>query len=194
MNDFDEQLPPSVRDDLRRLYGSDAPPSELEDDTLARLRREGLVSTAPPVRRGRRRALAAAAALAIFFAGYAAARVGGMPSRATANDEGSYLLLLREPAGNPLPAPEGEAAVVAEYAAWAGEQARMGRLILGEKLADTGDLVAREGAATAGSEGTRVTGLFLVRAPDLDTARAIARTCPHVRRGGTIEVRPIVPT
>lgn len=194
MNDFDEQLPPSVRDLLRRLYGSDSPPSELEDDTLARLRREGLVSTAPPVRRGRRRALAAAAALAIFFAGYAAARVGGMPSSDTVDDQGSYLLLLREPAGRPLPAPEGEAAVVAEYAAWANEQARMGRLVLGEKLGDTGDLVALDGTGAAGSEGTRVTGLFVVRAPDLDTARAIARTCPHVRRGGTIEVRPVVPT
>jgi hypothetical protein len=39
-----------------------------------------------------------------------------------------------------------------------------------------------------------VAGLFIVRASDLERAAAIARTCPHMRYGGQIEVRPIEQT
>jgi len=38
----------------------------------------------------------------------------------------------------------------------------------------------------------RPTGYFVIEARDLEEAEAIAREHPHVRRGGVIEVRPIV--
>ena len=36
-----------------------------------------------------------------------------------------------------------------------------------------------------------VEGLFLIRAGTLDEARAIVATCPHVLRGGRVELRRI---
>ena len=38
-----------------------------------------------------------------------------------------------------------------------------------------------------------LSGYFMIRARDLDEAKRIAASCPHVRHGGTIEVREIDP-
>jgi hypothetical protein len=37
-------------------------------------------------------------------------------------------------------------------------------------------------------------GFFLVQARTLDEAEQIARTCPHLRHGGTIALREVDPT
>lgn len=189
MSQSDEPLDLATGAELRRRFGSAAPPRSLEDEVVEALQREGLVAAASPRSRAPLpRLAAAAAAILLFAAGYV---LGGL-SAASAPPEagGRYLLLLREPSGAPITGAAGEAEFVREYSTWARERAQAGQLELGEKLAVTRAVVG--GAALDGS--TEITGLFIVRAPDLDTARAIAATCPHVRYGGTIEIRPIEPT
>jgi hypothetical protein len=39
-----------------------------------------------------------------------------------------------------------------------------------------------------------LTGLFIIRAASEAEALAIARTCPHLRYGGRVDVRPIEET
>jgi hypothetical protein len=109
-----------------------------------------------------------------------------------------FLLLLYEgPAYHQAPAGE-EAARVREYADWAGERAARDELVAGEKLRDEADVVLRgEGTAApvvpaAGSE--RLAGFFVVRAASAARAQEIARSCPHLRYGGSIVIREIEPT
>jgi hypothetical protein len=50
---------------------------------------------------------------------------------------------------------------------------------------------APAGAPPGGPLG-EMSGFFLIRANDRDEALAVARTHPHLRYGGSIEVREIV--
>ena len=85
----------------------------------------------------------------------------------------------------------GHDSLVAEYSAWAGRLAQSGNLVLGEEL----DAAAWPlGTAMTNSGSGHVTGFFVVSARTETEALAIARSCPHLRYGGGIVVRPIIPT
>jgi len=43
-------------------------------------------------------------------------------------------------------------------------------------------------------EHSSLGGYFLIKAQDMNAALAIARTCPHLKYGGSIEIRPIEDT
>ena len=83
----------------------------------------------------------------------------------------------------------GHDSLVAEYSAWAGQLAGSGSLVLGEELEPASYPL---GPATAATD--RVTGLFVIAEENLEGALRIARTCPHLRYGGGIVVRPIAAT
>lgn len=198
MSEHDTPLPEDLRGALAASYGDTVPRDELRQRTLAGMHAEGLLAapdSGAATKAGPARLLrwwaAAAAGLFLFVAGYQA---GGAAAPAPAPDEstgGHYLLLLHEPPGGLVVPGATEPDLVAEYGAWARELAGEGRLLQGEKLAaaraTVGDLVE-------GSGPSEITGFFVVRAGDLEAATALARTCPHARHGGTIEVRPIDPT
>ena len=125
----------------------------------------------------------------------------GPVAGATAPKE-KYILLLHGPArARPTTAAEAaadsatERALVAEYAAWAGQLAAQGSLVAGEKLAD-------EPLTVLGSTGTvdvprftadELGGFFIIQADSAEAYR-IARDCPHLKHGGTVQLRRIEPT
>ena len=74
-----------------------------------------------------------------------------------------------------------------EYGGWAHSVASRGVDITGAELSDTGDEVP---AGTA--DGPAPRGYFIVTASSAAEARQIAASCPHVRHGGRIVIRPIV--
>lgn len=90
---------------------------------------------------------------------------------------------------------EQRAAITAEYLALRGDE----RVLGGERLA------AAETATTLRAPGGEVLltdgpfadtkevfgGFYLVEAPDLDAALALAARIPAVRLGGSVEVRPL---
>jgi hypothetical protein len=85
-----------------------------------------------------------------------------------------------------------EQAVVSEYRNWAIGLAREGKLVSAEKLTDDAGLVLGNAALEQREVGNeRVTGFFVFRARDLAEARRIAGDCPHIRRGGRVELRAI---
>lgn len=139
----------------------------------------------------RRRILATAATVLLVVSAYLLGRVRAGGVRPLL--EGSrYVLLLRETGVQPA---RDDRSQVSEYRDWANRMARGGKLELGEKLADEGAVVAAQaidGRVPAAS-GV-VTGFFIVTARSLQEAMDIARSCPHLRHGGSIEVRRIIET
>src|SRR6185436_7488428 len=92
------------------------------------------------------------------------------------------LLLYGEVPGN-------EADRVREYREWAKQLAAEGHTVSGEKL-DEAAIVAGPDVPNAAS----LRGFFIVGADSEAEARRIAANHPHVRHGGTVVVRAIVPT
>ena len=113
-----------------------------------------------------------------------------------------YVLLLHGPARNRGTAADiaadsaNEQALVAEYSAWAGRLAGEGKLLAGEKLADDPltMLVANGTADVPRFTADEVGGYFIIQAADSAEAYRIARDCPHLKHGGTIQLRKIEPT
>ena len=129
----------------------------------------------------------AAAAIALFVLGGAT----GFGIRSAGSEPGAaagptFLLLVRgeNPAGIPSDT------LVREYGEWAAELAADGRLVAAEKLTDeAGRWVS--GSAMDTRDRSDVSGYFVVTASDYDQAAEIASSSPHVRYGGTFEIRRI---
>ena len=174
---------------------------ELREAAFATLKSLGALPSSRPgyrhVSRGWRRTwgwrvatLAAAVSLFIggFFAG--ARRPGAILSGAK---DQIYLLLLWKDSDF-RPPPVSMEARVHEYAAWGQELRRQGHLVLEERLATSGWLlkVGRPLAELpAVKEGAQISGLFMIRSSSEAEALAISRGCPHLRYGGSIELRRI---
>jgi hypothetical protein len=171
------------------------PPPELEQRVLATLTQRGLL--APHRRSGRlgpwmRVAAAIAAGVALFAAGMRAQRFSS--ERAVATDQSPRFALLLY-GGSEEGGEAAELARVNEYRNWARGIAGRGRYIAGEKL----DTLVLDLTPTNASGGTiggpePLAGFFIVGATNAAEAEVIARSCPHLRHGGRIIVRPIVPT
>jgi hypothetical protein len=166
--------------------------------------------SAPP-RFGRRAAFSVVAVAASLFVGVLLGRswstaasnpVAPAPVATTIPKE-KYVLLLHGPArAVPSTAAQSaadsarERALVAEYSAWAGRLAAAGSLVAGEKLADAPlTMLTSTGAvATPRFTADEVGGFFIIQAADSAEAYRIARDCPHLKYGGTVQVRRIEPT
>jgi hypothetical protein len=167
--------------------------------------------TAAPRRDGRARrftlvgSLAVAASLAI---GILIGQRSTSPSTPTASNalasapKTRYLLLLHGPAQTPPQTAEQSAAdsiagaaIVAEYKAWAIRLRDSGALVAAEKLAANPVTMLTASGATEMPRGTadELGGFFLIQADSAEAYR-IARECPHLRHGGTVQVRRIQPT
>jgi hypothetical protein len=195
MTRTDDDLTPDEREALRRLPREATPPPGLEDATVAALGARGLLRR-PAARPGVSPWLALAASLALFAGGLAVGRSGGITSP-PADGRSRFALFLYEDSDYSQPSPGGMEARVQEYVAWASEPRENGSVEGGEKLRDEPGAVVATGRVTAepapGGE-PRLAGYFLVRAADRAAALEIARTCPHLRYGGSIVVREIEPT
>ncbi len=188
---------PEVVDAMRALPNEIAPPPALEDRIVGSLRARGVID-APLLRRYvrlRRVISAAAAAIVLLAAGFGIGRSSLL--RVDAAPERQYLLLLMD-SEDAVPDRSHEAEVVEEYAAWARQLGRAGRLVAAEKLADTGRVVrgsSEDSVMVGASPGQGVaSGYFVVTADGYDDAVQIARESPHIRYGGSISVRAIDPT
>jgi hypothetical protein len=168
--------------DFDRLPRELDPPRELEDRTVAALRRGGLL------RSSRRRVqgwVMAAASLLLFLGGVAAGRALDRP--AAPDDRPRFVLLLMDsPAAEST---EAELRIVEAYRQWARSLRDDGRFVSGARLDDrsAGVPAIREGAE-------KLEGYFVISASSFDEAVSVAKTCPHAARGGRIVVRPVAPT
>jgi hypothetical protein len=156
------------------------PPEALRQRITTTLSRDGLVE--PKSARVRRQAAQGTMLLALMVIAFFAGRMEKQPA---ADARPQFLLLLYEDSTYRDDRPIRE--IIAEYGRWADSLRERRELDLGEKLGDAhAELPAGAEPATAVP-----TGLFIVRATDLETARAIAGSSPHLRQGGRIVVHAI---
>ena len=109
-----------------------------------------------------------------------------------------FMLFLYGSPANRQPAPADALKVTQEYMAWGQKLGAEGKLEGGEKLTyDAGKVLRPSGAAATVTDGPfaeskeLIGGYFCIVAPNYDAAVALARTCPHLKFGGGIEVRQI---
>jgi hypothetical protein len=134
----------------------------------------------------------AAACVACFAAGLFLPRLK-FPSQ-SAREQPQYVLLLFQGAGMPASDSKEEAGLVQEYSRWAARERSAGHLLGGEKLNDTSVEISSSRERQIGKPDNQLGGYFVITAPDVSAALAIARTCPHLAHGGSIILRPIDPT
>ena len=167
---------------VTRVRRETAPPREAHARIVAGLRAEGLL-------RGPRRRwtagpwLRAAAAIALFAAGWASAAAYHARSGGPAPGGSRFVFLLYGETSTPDDAD----ARAAEYGAWARELRRQGGRVSGERLGAGASAI---GEAPAGA--VSLAGFFIVEAASAEAARDLAAGHPHARYGGTIVVRPVV--
>ena len=197
--EFEDGLSAEERRALDGLAREKMPPPLLEERVVGALKREGLLRPARNVRglRAPRTGLAVAASLLLFVLGtLAGARWGATPE--TKTGAGEFMLVLRSAAGqSPAPAPEEVRQRVGEYSEWAGRLRRQGVRVGGERLrrearilrgADGGVAVSEESSEASQDA---IAGYFLIEARSYEQAVKVAEGCPHLKYGGTIEVRQI---
>lgn len=92
--------------------------------------------------------------------------------------------------------PEEREHVVAEFTAWARSLAEAGRFRAGDELAEGGRVLRasdeRVIVEPLPPRSVDIGGYFIVTAEDFDEAVALARECPQLRYGGTVELRRII--
>ena len=195
------ELDPVERDALRRWGGRWRAPDELADRTLHALRARNLLRRS--ARQSRWLAAAWAASIAaVFVTGYVfgtgAAPDSTTPTPAATTPEATmspqYAFFLFESDDyRPAATPDAQKDRVREYGAWA--RAKTGRFVAGEKLAKDGRWCrVREGRLevldpVADLVRGALAGYFIVGASSYDEAVDLAKDCPHLRYGGSIEVR-----
>ena len=195
--DFEDELGAEERLALDRMAREAAPPPALEERVVEALKRAKLLRPRRSVwaRAGTRAALAVAASLLLFVLGaLAGARWASKPEQSGAPE---FMLVLRSAPGRSEPrSAEETARRVREYGDWAGQLRRQGVRVDGEKLASEarflrGPAGARGPVPETLSAAETIAGYFLIEARDYEQAVRLAEGCPHLKYGGTIEVRQI---
>jgi len=182
------ELTEDQREGLSALRDSPLPPQALEARVVSALRNERLLVS--PARWVKPLKLATAGIL-LFALGWMSARWRSAAPRELGQPR--FVLFLEKGEEAPIMGSEQENIRASEYARWARQLSASGHPASGERLAHAGaELQTISGAETSWTDRVNsVQGYFIVSAKDLPEAIELARTCPHLKYGGTIEVRPI---
>jgi hypothetical protein len=187
----DPELTRGERDALVSLSATDVPPEGLENQVVVRLRSLGLIRRSA----WKIRAFGIMAFIATAIAMFGIGRDVGTQRAVMADTRtpgAEFLLLLYEGADFDPGAPEQASARIQEYRTWATHLADIGHLISAGRLSAPSDAIRVPSTTIRLPSTGEPTGYFLVVALDRNEAVRLAATCPHVRHGGIVVIRPIV--
>lgn len=170
------------------------PDAALEDRIVSTLRQAGLIAPpAPLVTRWATPALIAAATLIALLAIWRflpdSSAVGPQPP--PASPTAAFALLLYEDASYQVPTDMPQR--IEEYVNWARGLEQMGIAVSGHKLGDRARLLEPGGVERppVHAQIGPLVGFFVIEVAGEDAAVRLARTCPHLKYGGRIELRSI---
>ena len=206
MKESEDQLTAPEREAFASLPAETAPPAFLEQEIISKLKQAQLIRSSRTIAGWPLSNLAYAAGVALaclalgvaLGAWWSAKRAASQTSASSTGPQSSeFMLMLRTSANDPLDGTPEELQRVKEYSAWARKIRQAGLLVGGEKLTtETRVLNLVNGKSVV--SGTQVDpnekpigGYFLIRASDYKEAVGIAEYCPHLKYGGTIEIRRI---
>lgn len=180
--------------DLGGVYAGREPRGGLEEWVVGEYRRTLGVGPRAPSRAAWIRW---AAAVALFAGGVGVGRVQpssgadravtvapAVPPVPTSGRSFMFLLFQRPDFGGD----QREGSFAEEYAAWARELASAGVAVRGSELDLERVVLPPAGGVPEEAETFRLGGYFVVEATDMDEARRVAETHPHMGHGGWIEV------
>ena len=187
---FEEELSAEEREAFDRLAREKQPPALLETQVIRSLKEAQLLRQ--PTTQWRRRAPRIvgllAASLLIFFGGVlVGAKWWGARASRPGPSSPRFMLVLNAAEPSRPRSLEEVKRIVDEYRGWASGLRDQGISVEGEKLKEEIRVVGEDQAR----QQKRISGYFLIGAPDFDQAVQIASGCPHLKYGGTIEVRQI---
>lgn len=196
MNEFDDELGPREVEALHDLAREKTPPAFLEQQVVRTLRQSQLIRSPWFAWRSHlvMTGLAVAASAVLIAVGVVFGAWWKSASPAVQNLPQFVLVLRNSQRELPTRSVEDEMQRVKEYSLWARN---MNSVVDGEKLTDDartlnvidGRSVISEMEADA--KKTAIAGYFLIKANDYQQAITIAETCPHLKYGGTVEIRQI---
>ena len=115
-----------------------------------------------------------------------------MTAKTTASE---YLFLFRSTSWHKGLSPDEIQKHLARFTAWFEQLSNEGRFNGGHPLEHDGKIVARRNVVTDGpfaESKEAIAGFFIIRADSLEEAVEVAKGCPGLEYGQTVEVRPIV--
>ena len=178
MDDF-KDLTPREKKALEQLSRSQIPPATLEDKVVNNLKNNNLIMKESWLKSRTLKIIGGiAASLLLFLAGYQL----GQPAATSGNQ---YMLLLHEKEGT---IPPNQVEIVFEYATWMLGLIAQGHSMTGSELNPGGKWV---GTRDYAREEDIISGYFMVEAGSLEEAAKISETSPHLKYGGSIEIREI---
>jgi hypothetical protein len=197
--EFEDELSTEERQAFAGLVREQTPPPALEERVVEALKQAKLLRPRKRLWRARvpRVGLAVAASLLIFMFG---AVVGGkwLAKPAQKTDAPAFMLLLRAVPERAQPRSAEELRQrVKEYSDWAGQLRQQGVRVDGERLGTEARVLSMSDGRAVVSENRSaleqpvVSGYFLIAARDYESAAKVAAGCPHLKYGGSIEVRQI---
>jgi hypothetical protein len=107
-----------------------------------------------------------------------------------------YILLFRGTQWDKGLSPEETQKALGQFMAWFERLTQQGKLKVGQPLAHEGKIISGKNGRTVADgpfaeSKEAIGGYFLLQVADFDEAVAIARECPILEFGSTVEVRPV---
>lgn len=95
--------------------------------------------------------------------------------------------------------PEEMQRILEDYMGFSARLAQAGKLLAGEELQENGRLISLKDGKPVVTDGpfaeTKevIGGFWLIEEPHMESATTTARDCPHIKYGGRVELREIIP-
>lgn len=182
-----EELSDYEKEVFEKLSREELPSPSLEKRIISKLKSENLIITDTfQMNTYLKWAVSVAAAVLIFFSGH---YLGKKSVEETIIDPNmGYMLIIKED-DNFKPGEPYE--MFQEYSSWMENTFKKGVNITGQELKNEAVVVDSQKKLEYLDESTsdKVTGYFILEAPSLELALEVARDNPHLKYGGSIEVK-----
>ncbi|MBL6445077.1 hypothetical protein JMN32_02080 [Fulvivirga sp. 29W222] len=176
-----EQLTPAEKEAFEALRQPVQPDIHLEERIVKRLKDENLISKTPAWKDW---GLKIAASIALIAVGIIIGKIIYPPMET--QSQFNYMLVLYEDGRFTPSSPE---EMFTEYSKWMEGIQEQGVTIGGQEMKPSSLFLEPDGTQVSDDNVRRVGGYFVINAGSLDQAMKIAQDSPHLKYGGSIEVK-----
>lgn len=178
------ELTPEEKKAFEALADQQPPSAFLEEKIVNALKDEGLIKKQVTMNQFVKYTVAVAASVLLFLAGTFTAKQSG--TVVEIDPMKGYMMILKEDQGF---RPGDPMEMFNEYAAWMNATGERGVKITGQELQNEAWRLSADGTTNLNNQEVRTTGYFIIEAATAEEALAVAQDNPHLKYGGTIELK-----